>query len=653
VPAGSSQFRTPIENGAQTLLCVGASERATSCRRVSVVQDSAETFTIEPGRVARGRCFIGRHAAAKAELRLVFVGLQSRRPYAIPLARREQKIVDSIQADSEGRFVFPHIAPGDYVIDVRLPNGRIHRTAAVTIPARKANEAEAPVQIRDISIPAGVDVAIRVRTRGGLPIAKAGVGLWQERDSNDEQPILVEATSDLKGNVVLSGADSKLPMRLSCSADGFVRANLRFDILPREATCTLDRFASIHGEIRDEHGAPRAGANVSIRGTSSRLSTDEHGEFVFRNLPAGDYDLRATLPGYRTANVAVSVAAEEEKQLTTIDLAPGDAIHGHVRDAESGLPVPNAFVRIVDPLGAGDASSDDTGAFFLTADATIAMTLEASAPGFATVRLIRSGLSSTADDLVIDLPQPGRLEVVVWDEDADEACVGCTVHTSLKGAMRSARTDSTGVAMFDDAAPGEYQVTREFARAGASSVHVSGGGLWRSAVVKAGETTRVRIGEPATRITVTLTPPPPLAWRLRASCPPLVSFAGAEAAGVYVVRKRDSACTVALVDQTHSTYVGTIPEEFHDSSFPIALGSGTVSATFADDREPISGASVQLMSATGQVVASAVTLRNGSFEMQFINPGTYVIASPGIAATTISVTPGARVDAGSISIARP
>jgi hypothetical protein len=311
-------------------------------------------------------------------------------------------------------------------------------------------------------------------------------------------------------------------------------------------------------------------------------------------------------------------------------------------------------VKIIDPFGAGEATSDDAGAFSLTADATAAMTLEASASGFATVRQIRTGLSSTADDLIIDLPRPGRLEVVVWDEEADQACTGCTVHTRLNGAMRSEQTDAAGLAVFSDAAPGEYQVTREFARAGASSVHVSGGGMWRSAVVKSGETTRVRIGEPATPITVTLTPPVPPSWRLRAVCPPLVSYANADAAGAYVVRKRDSACRISLVDETRSTYIGTIPEEFHDSSFSIALASGVVTATFTDSHGPIAGANVQLTSATGQIAATAITLSNGSVEIPFVSPGTYLIASPGIGESrTISVAPGGITNAGTISVARP
>jgi hypothetical protein len=653
VPPGTSAFRAPIERGTQTLLCIGASQLATSCRRISVGQDSAETFALEPGREARGSCFLGRQPAAKAELRLTFAGLPSRRPYAIPLAIQEHKLVESVKTDSEGRFVLAHIAPGDYVIDIRLPNGRVHRTATIAIPARKPNEEEAAVKLADISIPPGVDVAVRVRTLAGLPVAKAAVGIWQERGANDAQPIQIGTTSDGRGNAVLSGADMKLPMHLNCWAEGFVRANTRFEAPPREATCTLERFASIRGEVRDDKGTVLPGATVSIGGSSLRATTDAHGTFLFPNMVAADYDLRAALPGFRAGHAAVSVATEESKEIRPIELTPGDAIKGRVRDAESALPVPNALVKIIEPPGGGEVTSDDTGAFSLTADATTAMAVEASASGYATVQRVRPALSSADDELVIDLPRPGQLEVVVWDEDDNAPCGGCTVHARLQSVMTSAITDASGVAAFENTAPGEYQVTRDFARASSSVVHVSGGGQWRSAVVKPGETTRVRIGEPATNITITLSPAPPLSWRLRAACPPLITFAGADTAGVYVVRKRDGACTLSIVDQGRSTYVGTIPEQFHDTTLAVAIGSGIVTGSVVNERGPIAGANVQLTSATGQFAASAITLANGSFEMDLVGPGTYVISSPGISETrTISVT-GGRADVGTISSGQP
>lgn len=476
------------------LLCVGAADRATICRRVSVGQDSAETFTMDPGREARGCCLVGRQPVAQAEARLTFAGLRSQRPYAIPLDRREEKIVDSAKTDSEGRFTFGHIAAGSHVIDVSLPNGRITRSAVITIAPRKSNEAAA-LTLSDIFLPPGIDVVVRVRSRSGIPVANAEIRTFQEADAHDGMPIQLRATSDHEGNAALSGADPNLALSLSCTAEGFLRENVSFDAPPRKATCMLTRYSSLGGEVRDDKGTIRAGAIVSISGASRPATTGADGAFVFRNLGAGEFDLRVTLPGFRTLNGTVSVASEEDKQLGAIELVPGDTVNGQVRDAESGLPVPNAHVRIIDPAGSGETTSDDSGSFSFTADATAAMSIEVSATGYATVQQTR--IASPPDsDLLIDLPRPGRLEVAVLDRQSNAACSGCKVIAVRMSAARSAITGAGGVAVFDDATPGVYRVTLEIVRASSAGTYVSSGGQWLSAFVKPRETTRLRIEAP-------------------------------------------------------------------------------------------------------------------------------------------------------------
>ena len=656
VPPGASEFRAAVERDKPILLCAGAPDRATSCRRLSPGQDSTEVFTLAVGREARGRCFLGRNAAAKAQLHLLFPGIQSRQPYAIPLGRREQKLVDSIQTDAEGRFTIAHLEPGTYALDIWLPNGRIYGTGSIVIPARRPSDGDTPVAIPDISIPPGVDIAVRVRTLTGEPVPKAGVSIWQDHDARDERPVIVQGNADRDGKIVLSGVDATLPLRLTCGAKGFLRYSFLFDVPPNEASCVLQKFASIRGQVHDDHGIGRAGATILLNGTSRRFTTDERGAFQIPNLAPADYDLRTTLAGYRTVKTGISVAAEENKDLGVIDLTPGDLIEGRVRNADNGMPVPNALVRIIDPLGAGEATSDETGAFSLTADATSSMAIEAGAPGFATVRQTRPGTTSSGE-LLIDLPQPGRLEVTVWDEEADTPCsTTCVVSVGLGETIPHARTDAAGVAVFDDLAPGNYRVTREFSSAGSGFVRVSGGGEWRTAVVNAHETTRVKIGEPATRITVTLSPAPPLSWHLRAACPPLITYATPDAPGTYVVRKRDSACTVSIFDSSRLLfiYVGTIPEDFHDTQFPISLATGGMTAAFKRAGAPLVGANVQLTSTNGQIVASATTAANGSVDIPFLGPGTYVIAADGIAERRTIFVPSIGIaDAGTISAAAP
>src|SRR5215471_4812237 len=56
---------------------------------------------------------------------------------------------------------------------------------------------------------------------------------------------------------------------------------------------------TIHGLVRDETGAPIAGAVVSALGSSTAFAvTDRFGQFELRALPPGPYLVRAHLTGY-------------------------------------------------------------------------------------------------------------------------------------------------------------------------------------------------------------------------------------------------------------------------------------------------------------------------------------------------------------------
>ena len=68
---------------------------------------------------------------------------------------------------------------------------------------------------------------------------------------------------------------------------------------------------AIKGVVSDDLGGPLAGAMVSALGTTMAMTvTDINGHFSIDKLPAGDYTLRAHLPGFvasRRENVRVGV----------------------------------------------------------------------------------------------------------------------------------------------------------------------------------------------------------------------------------------------------------------------------------------------------------------------------------------------------------
>ncbi|MGH7599583.1 MAG: TonB-dependent receptor [bacterium] len=69
---------------------------------------------------------------------------------------------------------------------------------------------------------------------------------------------------------------------------------------------------SISGVVKTKDtGAPLAGANVVIVGTSIGGASDAKGKYTIANVPSGDYKLRATFIGYQQSTQQVEVAAGE------------------------------------------------------------------------------------------------------------------------------------------------------------------------------------------------------------------------------------------------------------------------------------------------------------------------------------------------------
>lgn len=110
------------------------------------------------------------------------------------------------------------------------------------------------------------------------------------------------------------------------------------------------------------------GANVSVVGTSTFNLSGPDGNYEIGNLTAGTYSVSASSPGYETAIIADVVMPEGGSIQLNINLTglPGALISGVVRDADTGMPLANVLVTIVDtdPPRAGVAT-DINGAYGL------------------------------------------------------------------------------------------------------------------------------------------------------------------------------------------------------------------------------------------------------------------------------------------------
>ena len=80
--------------------------------------------------------------------------------------------------------------------------------------------------------------------------------------------------------------------------------------------------AEIRGFVTDEAGTVLAGVLVTLTGAEQRsTATDSNGEFVFRNLRAGNYELQFQLAGFQTASSKLTVSTRVER--LTIKMSVG------------------------------------------------------------------------------------------------------------------------------------------------------------------------------------------------------------------------------------------------------------------------------------------------------------------------------------------
>lgn len=142
---------------------------------------------------------------------------------------------------------------------------------------------------------------------------------------------------------------------------------------------------SIEGIVSDTIShAPIPKAQVSLTlpmGGPVTAVTDGSGRFAFRNLPAGNYWLNATKPGYQPPQVFMGIegnspillGADEQKKDVEVPLLPSGSIRGRIVNQE-GSPVRHCAVTAVQPAyernrrtlrGVAGATGNDRGEYRL------------------------------------------------------------------------------------------------------------------------------------------------------------------------------------------------------------------------------------------------------------------------------------------------
>jgi hypothetical protein len=138
------------------------------------------------------------------------------------------------------------------------------------------------------------------------------------------------------------------------------------------------------GTVVDSQGAPLTGVRVQVVGPVTRtINTGSDGSYLFR-LPVGTYDVTATLfaydPGAATDDVVDGMTTTQNFALC---LAPAHSVSGTISNANTGLPIQGATIRILNtPIP--PATSDVDGNYLFPSVPEGTYDIQASAPGFLT-----------------------------------------------------------------------------------------------------------------------------------------------------------------------------------------------------------------------------------------------------------------------------
>jgi protocatechuate 3,4-dioxygenase beta subunit len=228
--------------------------------------------------------------------------------------------------------------------------------------------------------------------------------------------------------------------------------------------------AAIEGTVRNRNGEPvvetYVNASVILEGTSQRFSTrtDEEGRYRLENLPAGKCLVSAV----------VKVDGRVKSLMEWIQLAEGvtvrkdfgegvESLFGTVREAGTGRTIAGVSVRAQSPMSR-TVTTDDAGQWRLLDLMPGDYTLCVSKKGYG-IEFLRIEVGDASRRLDIELRPAAKLALLVTGPDgtpySGRLYLGFrpTVEGGGTRVGTGVTTDQDGRATYDQAVPGDYEIT--------------------------------------------------------------------------------------------------------------------------------------------------------------------------------------------------
>lgn len=292
---------------------------ATTSKTVSMTSfEVSIEMTLRPGRVLKGRLINAKTKAPVSEVHLNAFPKENTSP--------AEMTSNNATTDSDGRFEFGPLRPGEYVLSSFAPN---------LAPLNKRVElssGEGPMVLPDIEMTEVRELAVRVLDPDGKALESASVRVYAIETAGIRRisfGTLTENQSDANGLITLSGLE---PVRshVSASKSGFGSGWLADQDLSdpslQQLEIRLCRPASFEGTARDANGLPLSRTTISLLrlGFSqpiATLDTDSEGRFRFQDLGPGQYVLvRGAFPRAQPEDKDLITIVEAESLISDITL---------------------------------------------------------------------------------------------------------------------------------------------------------------------------------------------------------------------------------------------------------------------------------------------------------------------------------------------